>query len=865
MDNENGQRKLVKYLKDEISFEEWSTSTTSPGRGRTDCGAKVIIDHPPLIVSKRSVHTFAQEVENELLFPLDKDDNIEEDSYDNDNSSDGNSITNGDGEDVTLNYSKGQTSAKPDVNAFEIEMEFDREHKKQRKKVQHKRNRLPKALRGLMGEANLCFARGDHEDAIKMCMEIIRQAPSSCEPFQLLGMIYEEKGDMERSLQFCLIAAHLSPHDVEEWVKLAEMSLEQNNSKQAILCYNKALKYDSANVGLLWERGNLYKKLGDHKHAMESYQAVLRLLHSGEGDKYLDLAREISTTYHKLGETHKAIDTLHQAVNTHPDCINSEDVNMLGELYMSEKEYKNALDVIAHQCGIIIDYDESCYQEISVKIENIVMPAEIPIDLRVKFAICLIYLGQSNPLQSVLLPLFEESPDELGDLYLDVSEALVDVGDYDEAKPILAKLVGSNNYNLAAVWLRYAECVNSLGELHLASQCYTKVIELAPSHLEARLALSAIQQQLGHTEEALEVLSQDINLGDSPGKEDLPKHDVQLLHHKCQILHSQSRYTEFIENAFMLLGYYFRDVKPGELQNDEIIGKISHKKRRYYLQKSAKLHGKVSVGGNENVVSQAEWWSLYIKVCDALVHLRQYQDLEHLAATAYASGQFSKDPCKIKELDFVCLLAHYFSGNHRLAYNFIRPMIMERPQSVQLWNLFTQIIIYTHDSRHNRFCLRLMLKHTENQALCILNGHNAFLSGSLKHALDEYMRAYRNDESNPMLAMCIGLTFIQMASQKYAVKRHSLIAQGLAFFQKYLDTRGNCQEAYYNVGRAFHQLGLVHLAVHFYKRALSSHMVKESRYLFDLTGEIAYNLSLIYQNGGSQDLARELLLQHCVI
>ncbi|XP_070564399.1 general transcription factor 3C polypeptide 3-like isoform X4 [Ptychodera flava] len=807
MDNENGQRKLVKYLKDEISFEEWSTSTTSPGRGRTDCGAKVIIDHPPLIVSKRSVHTFAQEVENELLFPLDKDDNIEEDSYDNDNSSDGNSITNGDGEDVTLNYSKGQTSAKPDVNAFEIEMEFDREHKKQRKKVQHKRNRLPKALRGLMGEANLCFARGDHEDAIKMCMEIIRQAPSSCEPFQLLGMIYEEKGDMERSLQFCLIAAHLSPHDVEEWVKLAEMSLEQNNSKQAILCYNKALKYDSANVGLLWERGNLYKKLGDHKHAMESYQAVLRLLHSGEGDKYLDLAREISTTYHKLGETHKAIDTLHQAVNTHPDCINSEDVNMLGELYMSEKEYKNALDVIAHQCGIIIDYDESCYQEISVKIENIVMPAEIPIDLRVKFAICLIYLGQSNPLQSVLLPLFEESPDELGDLYLDVSEALVDVGDYDEAKPILAKLVGSNNYNLAAVWLRYAECVNSLGELHLASQCYTKVIELAPSHLEARLALSAIQQQLGHTEEALEVLSQD----------------------------------------------------------DEIIGKISHKKRRYYLQKSAKLHGKVSVGGNENVVSQAEWWSLYIKVCDALVHLRQYQDLEHLAATAYASGQFSKDPCKIKELDFVCLLAHYFSGNHRLAYNFIRPMIMERPQSVQLWNLFTQIIIYTHDSRHNRFCLRLMLKHTENQALCILNGHNAFLSGSLKHALDEYMRAYRNDESNPMLAMCIGLTFIQMASQKYAVKRHSLIAQGLAFFQKYLDTRGNCQEAYYNVGRAFHQLGLVHLAVHFYKRALSSHMVKESRYLFDLTGEIAYNLSLIYQNGGSQDLARELLLQHCVI
>jgi hypothetical protein len=31
---------------------------------------------------------------------------------------------------------------------------------------------------GLMGEANLRFARGEKEDAIKLCMEVVRQVNS---------------------------------------------------------------------------------------------------------------------------------------------------------------------------------------------------------------------------------------------------------------------------------------------------------------------------------------------------------------------------------------------------------------------------------------------------------------------------------------------------------------------------------------------------------------------------------------------------------------------------------------------------------------------------------------------------------------
>lgn len=52
-------------------------------------------------------------------------------------------------------------------------------------KEKRRRRRLPAALQGLMGEANLRFARGEFDEAIKMCMEVIRQFSHSPEPYQV--------------------------------------------------------------------------------------------------------------------------------------------------------------------------------------------------------------------------------------------------------------------------------------------------------------------------------------------------------------------------------------------------------------------------------------------------------------------------------------------------------------------------------------------------------------------------------------------------------------------------------------------------------------------------------------------------------
>ena len=67
----------------------------------------------------------------------------------------------------------------------------------------------------------------------------------------------------------------------------------------------------------------------------------------------------------------------------------------------------------------------------------------------------------------------------------------------------------SNNSVLrsqAGIWLRKGDCLHSDGRLEEAVSAYTQVVHLAPNHLEARLILASLHQQLGRPNQALEVL-----------------------------------------------------------------------------------------------------------------------------------------------------------------------------------------------------------------------------------------------------------------------------------------------------------------------------------------------------------------------
>ncbi|ETE60971.1 General transcription factor 3C polypeptide 3, partial [Ophiophagus hannah] len=768
------------------------------------------------------------------------------------------------------------------------------------------RSKLPRALRGLMGEANIRFARGEHEEAILMCMEIIRQAPLAYEPFSTLAMIYEDQGDMEKSLQFELIAAHLNPSDTEEWVRLAEMSLEQDNIKQAVFCYSKALKYDATNVRYLWERSNLYKQLGEHKLAMDGYRRILNLLTPLDGERFMLLARDMAKSYYEANDIIAAIEIMEEAFTKHQSLVSMEDVNIAAELYISNKQYDKALAVITDCSGIVLEKEEAekdssadkkeamegqedpgttiDQQEFvpganSASSEKITcsIPDGVPIDITVKLMVCLIHLNILEPLNFLLTILVEQNPEDMGDLYLDVAEAFLDVGEYDLALPLLSSLVCSERYNLAVVWLRHAECLKALGYIDRAAESYAKVVDLTPLHLDARISLSTLQQQLGRPEKALEALEPMYDPDTLAQDANAAQQELKLLLHRSTLLFSQGNMYGYVDSLLTMLAMLLK-VAMNRAQVCLISSSKSGERHLYLIKVS---RDKISDNDDQettkkviygctlaiflvltSVLTKEDWWNLLLKAIYALCDLSRYKEAELLVDSSLEYYSFYDDRQKRKELEYFGLSAAVLDKNFRKAYNYIRIMVMEHVSKPQLWNIFNQITMHSQDVRHHRFCLRLLLKNPDNHALCVLNGHNAFVSGCFKHALGQYVQAFRTNPDEPLYSLCIGLIFIHMASQKYVLKRHALIIQGFSFLQRYLSLRGSCQESYYNLGRALHQLGLVHLAIHYYKKALElPPLVLEGIEAdqTDLRKDIAFNLSLIYHNSGNIRMARKLL------
>ncbi|RNA00852.1 general transcription factor 3C polypeptide 3 [Brachionus plicatilis] len=151
-------------------------------------------------------------------------------------------------------------------------------------RAKRRRNRvLPIEIQGLMGEANLAYARGDTNKAIDACLEVIKYAPKASEPFQLLALLYSEMGQNDKALRVGLIAAQLNK-DPDEWIQLIQQAVIEGDEELVLFCYNNAIQCDPKNIQLHLER---IKLLEDKKDLRRLVLAKLMLL------KYVDVTHHL--------------------------------------------------------------------------------------------------------------------------------------------------------------------------------------------------------------------------------------------------------------------------------------------------------------------------------------------------------------------------------------------------------------------------------------------------------------------------------------------------------------------------------------------------------------------------------------------
>jgi general transcription factor 3C polypeptide 3 (transcription factor C subunit 4) len=149
-------------------------------------------------------------------------------------------------------------------------------------------------------------------------------------------------------------------------------------------------------------------------------------------------------------------------------------------------------------------------------------------------------------------------------------------------------------------------------------------------------------------------------------------------------------------------------------------------------------------------------------------------------------------------------------------------------------------------------------------------------------ALNYYFRAFALTPEDPVLNLSIGVAYIQHAMKRLSENRQYQIQQGLSFVYRYYDLRTrdgataiHCQEAEFNVGRIWHGLGLVTLALPAYEKciALSERVRREAEDQCqdgdwgheDFSTDAAFSMQSIYAISGNFEGALEVTMKLLVI
>ncbi|CAB3241040.1 unnamed protein product [Arctia plantaginis] len=727
--------------------------------------------------------------------------------------------------------------------------------------------RMPLGLTGLMGEANLRFVRGDKDTAEKMCHEIIKQVPTAPEPYQTLAQIYEH--DAEKSLQFSLLAAHLSPPDAEEWLRLAALSKQKNDVRQEMICYTQAIVDDPYNIDSHMKRLNLLIELEEQKYPIQTlkitrlkcYHKIVTSLRPNEGETIMKYAKLAATQYHNNNELERALAVMTSAYKKCPTLFSLQDINMLLELLIGQRQFQTCIEVFVASAGVEIEAEIQTVKNAEGEIEeqtnylNCTIPDSLPIDLKSKLLVCFIHLGANNLVQTLLEDFLSNDVEKAGDLYMDIEEALSSMGHHSLAIQLLEPLVKTNSFDLGAVWLKHAECLQKLGRESDAIDSYFKVLKHAPQHPDARRKLFVILERQGRIEEALQMLEQDFKYVVS----------ATLLQEQCLALKKYNKWLKYLEVGEALLSKTFVRFRHEEELNmacrnrcgiDLIQNFRTMRGENPYHEKDIHFDDDETF----KLTPQQEW-DFFLELLKIACEHKQYFTMQRLTFGAMMSKGLSSHR---SEIDFYCMQACLLSNDHQNAFRFLRDFAQKVPRP-RSWNLLNLVINYVERNTHSKFLLRLFQKDGGNVVKNIFLGNNFLVSGRYLVALKYYLE-YHEKCRDSLSAFLIAVTNLVMAAQRTVDKHHNLILQGLAYMQIYRNLRKCDQEANYNMGRVYQMLNINNLAIEYYERALASESIaKCSKHgVIDLKKETAYNLYLLYKEH-SPVMARKYMLKYLVI
>jgi general transcription factor 3C polypeptide 3 (transcription factor C subunit 4) len=603
-----------------------------------------------------------------------------------------------------------------------------------------------------------------------------RQVPNAPEPFHTLSMIYEND-QPDKALQFALIAAHLSPRDSEQWVRLANSSLESENLRQALTCYSKAIQACPKNIELYETRAKLQEQCGDKKAFINAYSKLLNQLGPEDAQNILKYAKLLTKRCMHENLYDIALDGMENIFKKCPQLVTLEEVNVMTELLIVSKQFNRCLNILTKYTTIWIEYanlDKSkSIEENDNEMNKITfcsIPDDLAVDLKAKCIISLIELNEID-IVDTLVTKFQmlENPEISGDLFLDVAEAFMDKKEYKRALSLLEPLVNSENFSLAAVWLRHAESWVGCHDLNKAIKSYEIVRKLSPQHLGARMELAKLYKLKGQFNKAIQVLKQDL---------ELDVLDPGVIYERTKLLLKVKRYNEYFQSGMLLLSRHCVTLR-SKLELTALSRTSGVRQRMEILHRDRLSRGEslqdenVPTFSSNNEPTDKQEFIMMLQMCRLACKLKKYGLLQRICFTGLTSKKFSNENSHIM---YLCLISCIRNNDTYDGFNVVRELVRSRKKS-KTWNLLNIIIQRAEDSRHNRFMMRQLGKEDAFSYLHVLHANNCLVSGTYKYALNDYISLFKVKPS-ALLALLVSVTLLQMACQKFSAKKNQLVIQG---------------------------------------------------------------------------------------
>ncbi|KAL3273621.1 hypothetical protein HHI36_015053 [Cryptolaemus montrouzieri] len=753
-----------------------------------------------------------------------------------------------------------------DEDEFNIETiatPFTLQEKKEEKKDKGNvkiMTKLTAEYKGLMGEANLRFAKGDIETAQKMCFEIIRQVPDAWEPYLTLAQIHES-ANPSKCKGYLTIASYLNPSNSNTWCRLAEICVEEGNKKEAIRTYSKCLNYDKMNIEVHRKRLKLAEELGE-KHLLITFkESLISKLTENDFEEIIETASHVTKSYYKDKKYSKALNVLQIPFRLIPQHVTPDLVNILLELLLLTNQYSQCLDIFVDFCNfnfeIVVQSDES------IKINDYSMPDNISIDLKTKFIVCAVKLKCFDVAEKLIdAIIIEEDVEIVGDLFLDICEALMMEKQFQIALKLFVPLKKSKNFSLAGVWLKFSECLEECGLKEQAVEGYFTVITLAPQHLEVLYPLAKLLLEMNKKKEALEVMSY----------QTADRLNVGVLMLRLKILKQIGDLQEYWKCMELLLSRHcvvFRH--ESEMNMAVTVGRCSEKVARIQKLREFRNDDTEPIPNqNATCIMEPEVEKEYELLKDVLqfaLQTKEFEQMQKLSMMAYTSKRFERYS---DEIAFFMLLACLHNEDIYHGYHIVRDIAGKYHQNNFIWNIFN-LFMTAGNQKVSKFIMRLRRKVPEIEALEVLDANMDFCSANYTSALKYFIKEFKTTNS-PYVSFILGIITLHLSTIMKQVTedvKTQLSETTTYLFLYYAKSRSKMasQEVFYNLGRMYQQLGIMYLAEHYYKKVfeVENELLEEHPDTLCLRAEAAYNLHLIYKASGNLIAARAILMKHVVI